>query len=277
MCVSNKDLYKCRKDLIDMIQDYRNLFSLEGKHALVTGGAQGLGLSIAEAFCAAGAVVTIADINEESVNAAAKELCDQGGTVYAVTCDVSNEEQVAAMVRTAAEKMGGLDVMVANAGVSTRAPAEEMTLEQWNRVIDIDLKGVFLCDREAGRYMLANGGGSIINMSSIIGIVGNITGNSNYAAAKGGVSSLTKVMAVEWAQRGIRVNAIAPAQTATKLIEGLMRDNPATRKYFEEHIPMGRLGKPCEIASAAVFLAADATSFVTGQTIAVDGGVTCAF
>ena len=256
-----------------MIQDYRNLFSLEGKHALVTGGAQGLGLSIAEAFCAAGAVVTIADINEESVNAAAKELCDQGGTVYAVTCDVSNEEQVAAMVRTAAEKMGGL----ANAGVSTRAPAEEMTLEQWNRVIDIDLKGVFLCDREAGRYMLANGGGSIINMSSIIGIVGNTTGNSNYAAAKGGVSSLTKVMAVEWAQRGIRVNAIAPAQTATKLIEGLMRDNPATRKYFEEHIPMGRLGKPCEIASAAVFLAADATSFVTGQTIAVDGGVTCAF
>ena len=125
--------------------------------------------------------------------------------------------------------------------------------------------------------MLANGGGSIINMSSIIGIVGNTTGNSNYAAAKGGVSSLTKVMAVEWAQRGIRVNAIAPAQTATKLIEGLMRDNPATRKYFEEHIPMGRLGKPCEIASAAVFLAADATSFVTGQTIAVDGGVTCAF
>ena len=222
LCVSNKDLYKCRKDLIDMIQDYRNLFSLEGKHALVTGGAQGLGLSIAEAFCAAGAVVTIADINEESVNAAAKELCDQGGTVYAVTCDVSNEEQVAAMVRTAAEKMGGLDVMVANAGVSTRAPAEEMTLEQWNRVIDIDLKGVFLCDREAGRYMLANGGGSIINMSSIIGIVGNTTGNSNYAAAKGGVSSLTKVMAVEWAQRGIRVNAIAPAQTATKLIEGLM-------------------------------------------------------
>ena len=91
------------------------------------------------------------------------------------------------------------------------------------------------------------------------------------------MSSLTKVMAVEWAQRGIRVNAIAPAQTATKLIEGLMRDNPATRKYFEEHIPMGRLGKPCEIASAAVFLAADATSFVTGQTIAVDGGVTCAF
>ena len=240
-----------------MIQDYRNLFSLEGKHALVTGGAQGLGLSIAEAFCAAGAVVTIADINEESVNAAAKELCEQGGTVYAVTCDVSNEEQVAAMVRTAAEKMGGLDVMVANAGVSTRAPAEEMTLDQWNRVIDIDLKGVFLCDREAGRYMLANGGGSIINMSSIIGIVGNTTGNSNYAAAKGG--------------------AIAPAQTATKLIEGLMRDNPATRKYFEEHIPMGRLGKPCEIASAAVFLAADATSFVTGQTIAVDGGVTCAF
>ena len=196
--------------------------------------------------------------------------------MYAVTCDVSNEEQVAAMVRTAAEKMGGLDVMVANAGVSTRAPAEEMTLDQWNRVIDIDLKGVFLCDREAGVICWPTAAVHHQHVS-IIGIVGNTTGNSNYAAAKGGVSSLTKVMAVEWAQRGIRVNAIAPAQTATKLIEGLMRDNPATRKYFEEHIPMGRLGKPCEIASAAVFLAADATSFVTGQTIAVDGGVTCAF
>lgn len=260
-----------------MIQEYRNLFSLEGKHALVTGGAQGLGLSIAEAFCAAGAVVTIADINGEAVNNAAEELRAQGATAYAVTCDVSSEEQVTQAVNEAARLMGGLDVMVANAGVSTRAPAEEMTLEQWNRVIDIDLKGVFLCDREAGRYMLAHEGGSIINMSSIIGIVGNTTGNANYAAAKGGVSSLTKVMAVEWAQRGVRVNAIAPAQTATKLIEGLMRDNPETRKYFESHIPMGRLGKPCEIASAAVFLAADATSFVTGQTIAVDGGVTIAF
>ena len=260
-----------------MIRDYEDLFSLKGKRALVTGGAQGLGLSIAEAFCAAGAVVTLADINADSVEAAAAELRQEGAQAYAVVCDVSSEEQVAAAVASAAEQMGGLDIMVANAGVSTRAPAEEMTLDQWNRVIDIDLKGVFLCDREAGRYMLTHGGGSIINMSSIIGIVGNTTGNSNYAAAKGGVSSMTKVMAVEWAQRGIRVNAIAPAQTATKLIEGLMRDNPATRTYFEQHIPMGRLGKPCEIASAAVFLAADASSFVTGQAIAVDGGVTIAF
>ncbi len=260
-----------------MIQDYKNLFSLEGKHALVTGGAQGLGLAIAEAFCAAGAVVTVADINAESVKAAAEELCAQGGTAYALTCDVSSEEQVAAAIQDAARQMGGLDIMVANAGVSVRAPAEEMTLDQWNKVIDIDLKGVFLCDREAGRYMLANGGGSIINMSSIIGIVANTTGNSNYAAAKGGVTSLTKVMAVEWAKRGVRVNAIAPAQTATKLIEGLMEQDPSKRVYFEEHIPMGRLGRVPEIAAAAVFLAADAASFVTGQTIAVDGGVTVAF
>lgn len=260
-----------------MIQDYKNLFSLEGKKALVTGGAQGLGLSIAEAFCAMGADVTIADINREAVEAAAADLRAQGGTVHALTCDVSNEDQVAKLIQDAAAAMGGLNVAVANAGVSVRAPAEEMTLEQWNRVIDIDLKGVFLCDREAGRYMLANGGGSIINMSSIIGIIANTTGNANYAAAKGGVSSLTKIMAIEWAQRGVRVNAVAPAQTATKLIEGLMRDNPDTRKYFEAHIPMGRLGKPSEIASAAVFLASDATSFITGQTIAVDGGVTVAF
>ncbi|MDD3346189.1 SDR family NAD(P)-dependent oxidoreductase [Oscillibacter sp.] len=260
-----------------MIQDYNNLFSLEGKHALVTGGAQGLGLSIAEAFCAAGAVVTVADINAEAVEKTAEELRAQGGKAFSVVCDVSKEEQVAKAINDCAEKMGGLEIVVANAGVSVRAPAEEMTLEQWSRVIDIDLKGVFLCDREAGRYMLAHKGGSIINMSSIIGIVGNTTGNSNYAAAKGGVSSMTKVMAVEWAQRGIRVNAIAPGQTATKLIEGLMEASPDTRKYFEAHIPMGRLGKPCEIASAALFLASDATSFVTGQTIAVDGGITIAF
>ena len=260
-----------------MIQDYKNLFSLEGKRALVTGGAQGLGLAIAEAFCAAGAVVTVADINAEAVKAAAEELCAQGAKAFSVTCDVSNEEQVTAVVNDAAELMGGLDIVVANAGVSVRAPAEEMTLDQWNKVIDIDLKGVFLCDREAGKYMLTHGGGSIINMSSIIGIIANTTGNANYAAAKGGVSSMTKIMAVEWAQKGIRVNAIAPAQTATKLIEGLMRDNPETRKYFETHIPMGRLGKPCEIAAAALFLASDGASFVTGQTIAVDGGVTVAF
>ncbi len=260
-----------------MIQDYKNIFSLEGKHALVTGGAQGLGLAIAEAFCAAGACVTIADINAQAVQTAAEDLRAQGGRVFSVTCDVSDEGQVAQAVQSAAEQMGGLEIMVANAGVSVRAPAEEMTLDQWNKVIDIDLKGVFLCDREAGRYMLAHGGGSIINMSSIIGIIANTTGNSNYAAAKGGVSSLTKIMAVEWAKRGVRVNAIAPAQTATKLIEGLMRDDPATRTYFETHIPMGRLGKPCEVAAAAVFLAADSASFVTGQTIAVDGGVTIAF
>lgn len=260
-----------------MIQDYKDLFSLKGKRALVTGGAQGLGLSIAEAFCAAGASVALADVNAGAVEAAAAELREQGANAVGLVCDVSKEEQVIQLIQDAAANMGGLDVVVANAGVSVRAPAEEMTLEQWNRVIDIDLKGVFLCDREAGRYMLANGGGSIINMSSIIGIIANTTGNSNYAAAKGGVSSLTKVLAVEWAQRGVRVNAIAPAQTATKLIEGLMRDNPDTRKYFEAHIPMGRLGKPSEIASAAVFLASDATSFITGQTIAVDGGVTVAF
>ena len=255
-----------------MIQDYRNLFSLEGKHALVTGGAQGLGLSIAEAFCAAGAVVTIADINEESVNAAAKELCEQGGTVYAVTCDVSNEEQVAAMVRTAAEKMGGLDVMVANAGVSTRAPAEEMTLDQWNRVIDIDLKGVFLCDREAGRYMLANGGGSIINMSSIIGIVGNTTGNSNYAAAKGGVSSLTKVMAVEWAQRGIRVNAIAPGYMDTDMNVALTDVSNPRYREITDRIPAHRWGTPDDMKGICVFLASPASDYITGAVIPVDGG-----
>ena len=260
-----------------MVQDYKDLFSLAGKRALVTGGAQGLGLAIAEAFCAAGAVVTVADINAEAASEAAKALRAEGAVAYAWACDVSHEKQVARMVQEAAKTMGGLDIVVANAGVSERAPAEEMTLEQWNKVIDIDLKGVFLCDREAGRYMLANGGGAIINMSSIIGMVGNTTGNANDAAAKGGVSSMTKVMAVEWAQKGVRVNAIAPGQTATKLIEGLMRENPETRKYFEAHIPMGRLGKPRETAAAAVFLASDAASFITGQTIPVDGGITVAF
>ena len=234
-------------------------------------------MSIAEAFCAAGAVVTIADINEESVNAAAKELCEQGGTVYAVTCDVSNEEQVAAMVRTAAEKMGGLDVMVANAGVSTRAPAEEMTLDQWNRVIDIDLKGVFLCDREAGRYMLANGGGSIINMSSIIGIVGNTTGNSNYAAAKGGVSSLTKVMAVEWAQRGIRVNAIAPGSIMFEGTRKLFYADAVKAEAMMSHIPMHRPGNPEDIAGMACFLASEDSAYMTGTVNVVDGGWICGY
>lgn len=260
-----------------MISDFKNLMDLTGKRALVTGGAQGFGRIIAETYLAHGAVVTLLDINGEHARETAEELRAQGGTVYSVQADTSVEAEVEAAFAEAIALMGGLDICVAVAGISGRAPTEEMSLELWQKVIDVDLTGVFLCDRAAGRHMLEHGGGSIINMASIIGLVGNKTGNSNYAAAKGGVVAMTRVMAVEWAQRGVRVNAIAPAQTDGPFIKQLMEDNPDVRDYFLNHIPMGRLEQPKEVAGLALYLASDSASFMTGQTIAVDGGVTCAF
>lgn len=260
-----------------MIQEYKELFSLKGKHAVVTGGAQGMGRCIAEGFLCAGAVVTLVDINPETVAATAAELKAEGGEVYSLVCDVTDEAQVAKMVTDAAELMGGLEIMMAVAGITHRAPAEEMSYAEWQDVINVNLNGVFLCDREAGKYMLAHKGGSIINMSSIIGKIANTTGNASYAASKAGVDAMTRIMAIEWAKRGVRVNCIAPAQVSTKFIEKLMADDPSKRTYFETHIPMGRLAKPQEMVSTAVYLASDSTSFLTGQTIYVDGGVTVAY
>ena len=249
------------------------------KYALVTGGSRGIGREICLKLGGCGYHVLV---NYKSNAAEAEKTLSgiraAGGDGEALQFDVASGEESAAAIAAWQKAHEGacIEVVVNNAGIRDDVLMMWMEPQQWHSVIGTSLDGFYNVTRPLLKGMLINRFGRIVNIVSLSGIKG-LPGQANYAAAKGGVSSLTKVMAVEWAQRGIRVNAIAPAQTATKLIEGLMRDNPATRKYFEEHIPMGRLGKPCEIASAAVFLAADATSFVTGQTIAVDGGVTCAF
>ncbi|MCD4671681.1 MAG: glucose 1-dehydrogenase [Anaerolineaceae bacterium] len=256
------------------IGNVKNIFSLEDKVVLVTGGGQGLGQAMAEGFSQFGAVVSIVDINLENAQSVADTIIADGGKAIAIKCDVSKEYQVKAAVEKTIKELGKIDSLSAVAGIGDRNPAEEMTMGQWDRVIAINLRGVWLFDQEVGRHMIARGeGGSIINMASIAGQVGLTTGNANYSASKGGVIALTRDLAIEWAKYNIRSNAIAPAQFKTPLIQKLIQ-NPETEAYFLRNIPLNRIGEVWEIVGASVFLASDASSMVTGIVLNVDGGHT---
>jgi NAD(P)-dependent dehydrogenase (short-subunit alcohol dehydrogenase family) len=258
-----------------MLGNVRNIFDLTGKIALVTGGGQGLGEAIAEGFAQFGATVAVVDINVETAKGVAEGIVSAGGRAIAIPCDVSNQEQVGVAVARTVQELGRIDILAAVAGIGDRNPAEDMTIEQWNRVIAINLTGVWLFDQEVGKHMIARGGGgSIINMASIAGQVGVTTGNANYCASKGGVMALTRVLALEWSRFKIRVNAIAPVQFKTPLILNLVESKPEVLDYFLENIPLGRLGEVHEIVGPAVFLASDASSMVTGIVLNVDGGRT---
>ena len=252
---------------------------MRGKVAIVTGGNTGIGFGCAKVFCQAGMRVVIAARRKEKGEAAAAELNAMGkGECTFFQCDVSDPDQVKALVEFAVERYGRLDTMVNNAGYNPiHMDACDMSIESYQRVLGTNLMGEFYGCKFAIPY-LRKTKGSIINMSSIIGIVGNTTGNSNYAAAKGGVSSLTKVMAVEWAQRGIRVNAIAPGFFATKQNAALLfkpdgSPTPRTGKILAA-TPMGRFGDTeKELAGLLLFLLNnEAASFITGVCIPIDGG-----
>lgn len=239
---------------------------LTDRIAVVTGAAQGIGWSIAQAFHGQGATVVIADLDPDAATAAASEL---GERSEGVACNVVDESDVAALVDGVVERHGRLDVMVNNAGITRDGMLHKMSLEAFRQVIDVHLQGTWLCSRAALAHMRSrDGGGAIVNMSSISGKVGNL-GQTNYAAAKAGIVGMTKATAREGARFGVRANAIQPGLIRTAMTEAMPAD------VFEEKaadIPLGRAGEPTEVADVALFLASDMSSYVTGITIEVAGG-----
>jgi NAD(P)-dependent dehydrogenase (short-subunit alcohol dehydrogenase family) len=246
---------------------------LLGKSALITGAAAGIGRATAELFAREGARLVLADINTDGLSALHDSLVDVAGDVAVVTADVSKPEDARLMIEVAVEQYGRLDIAVANAGIIPLASVLEATTEDWDEVMSIDGRGMFLTCKYAIEQMLINGGGSIVCLSSISGMAGQAR-QSTYGPAKFVATGLTKHLAVEWARQGIRVNAVAPGTINTERVQRLP-DEPGGPEYLETikaaH-PMGRLGEPSEVAEAILFLASDQASFITGAILPVDGG-----
>ena len=246
---------------------------LFGKSAVVTGAAAGIGRATAELFAREGARLVLADINIEGLSALADSLTNVAEDVVLVPADVSQPEDVRQMINAAVEQYGRLDIAIANAGIIPLASVVEATPEDWDEVMSIDGRGMFLTCKYAIEQMLINGGGSIVCLSSISGVAGQAR-QSTYGPAKFVASGLAKHLAVEWAKHGIRVNAVAPGTINTERVQRLP-DEPGGPEYLElikaAH-PMGRLGEPREVAEAILFLASDQASFITGAILPVDGG-----
>jgi len=247
------------------------LFRLDGRIALVTGGGGAIGTAMARGFAAAGAAVLIVDRSAEAAAASARALTGDGADALAIEADVTVEADVARAVGAAVERWGRIDILVNGAGIGARTPAEEYPLDRWQHVLDINLTGTFLFSRDVGRLMLEAGRGSIINIASIAGLVG-YRGNPAYLASKGGVVQLTRALAVEWATRGVRVNAIAPGVIATPMVAKQVEIEPDFYVDFRKKHPLDRFGTVDELVGPAIFLASDAASYVTGHILAVDGG-----
>jgi NAD(P)-dependent dehydrogenase (short-subunit alcohol dehydrogenase family) len=248
--------------------------SFENKVALVAGAGSGMGLATAKAFAEAGASVVLADANEESVRAAAKGLFSAGHKALAVRCDVADDAQVAAMVEQTVSTFGQLDAAFNNAGV--QSPVAEMadaSREEFDRVTAINLRGVWSCMKYELRQMRKQGSGAIVNNSSLGGLVG-IAGRAMYHAAKHGVLGLTKSAALEYAAKGIRINAVCPGIIDTPMVAGMLATEPEAMKELTKVVPIGRLGRPEEIAAAVLWLCSPGESFVIGHSLVVDGGYT---
>lgn len=247
------------------------LFRLDGRTAIITGGAGAIGAAIARGFAAVGASVAIADRNGPGAEAVVAELAAQGGDVLAIPTDVTDETSVDASVQRVVDRWGRVDVLVTCAGFGSRGAALDYERERFASILDTNVTGMFLCCRAAGRVMCVAGRGSIVNIASIAGLVG-YPGNPAYIASKGGVVQLTRALAVEWAASGVRVNAIAPGVIEAPGVAAQIAREPAFYEAFRAKHPIGRFGQPGEIVGPALFLASDAASFVTGHILAVDGG-----
>lgn len=252
-------------------------FDFKNKTVLITGAERGIGLEIAKGFAACGANIVIAGIMQEEFENAKRAVEEENAECFCIVTDVSNEESVIDTVKTVKEKFGQIDVLVNNAGINKLAPAESMPLEVWQRILGVNLTGTFLMSREAGAVMLAQGKGVIVNIASMSGLVVNPLPQTQcaYNSSKAGVIMLTKCMANEWAERGVRVNAIAPGFMRTPLTKKRL-DNPndeVVEKWLSG-TPMKRIGLPEELVGVALYLASDMASFTTGACISVDGGYT---
>jgi len=247
---------------------------LEGKVAIVTGSDRGIGRGIALSLAKEGCKIVVnSHKNAKEGNDVVSEIKNLGSDALFVVADVSNERHVRNLVEKAVRKFGKLDILVNNAGILVMGTILTLTEKDWNRQMDVNLKGNFLCTKYAAQQMIKQGkGGRIINISSIAGLVG-FAGISAYCASKGGVTELTREAALDFAQYGITVNAINPGVIQTDMTKGML-DDPATKKNFMDNTPIGRVGKPEDIGNAALFLALDESSFITGHNLVVDGGWT---
>jgi len=251
----------------------KQLFDLSGRVAIVTGGAAGLGLQMAEALAEMGANVVLCARKKDRCEQAAKNLAELGVKTMALGCDVRNPASIREVVDRSAAEFGRIDILINNAGVSWGAPVEEMPLEAWNKVIETNLTGTFLFSQAAGKIMLRQRRGKIINIASVAGFRGAPPElpASGYHASKGGVIAFTKDLACKWAGHNINVNAIAPGWFPTHMSEVVIERN---KEAFLKRIPLGRFGSENDLKGAAVFLASDASDFVTGHVLVVDGGQT---
>lgn len=247
-----------------------DLFSLQDKVALVTGAAQGIGREISLGFARYGAHIAAVDINEERLKTLSREVESLGRKCLPLVVDLARKEQIDEMVERTVTGLGRIDILANIAGVNVHKPAEEMTEQDWDFVLDINLKALFFCCQAVGKVMLSQGSGRIINMSSSFGMVG-FGGRTAYAASKAAVSNLTKTLALEWSAKGINVNAIAPGPVWTEARHELF-SNPEFYANLIKKVPINRTAKPTEIVGPAIFLASEASTFVTGETLLVDGG-----
>ncbi len=241
----------------------------EDKIVLVTGAARGIGYAIAEEFCQHGAISVIIDLGEEVVESAVKQLEAKGYKATGYSADVTNSEKIETVFKEIHNKFGKIDILINNAGITRDGLILKMKESDWDSVINVNLKGSFICTQKVSRYMLKQRAGIILNIASVIGVMGN-AGQANYAASKGGVIALTKSTAKEFSSRNIRVNAIAPGFIETEMTKELPE---SVVENYAKAIPLGKMGKPQDVANLCIFLASNEASYITGQTIHVDGGL----
>jgi 3-oxoacyl-[acyl-carrier protein] reductase len=245
------------------------MMNLNGKVALVTGAGQGIGKVIAIKLAKNGASVVLNDLNKEGLNAVASEIENNGGKALPLEANVVNMEDVQGMVDKIVQELGGIHILVNNAGITRDALLLRMSVDDWDTVLSVNLKGVFNCTKSALKYMSKQKEGNIISIASIVGVMGN-AGQANYAASKAGVIGFTKSVAKEYAKRGIKANAIAPGFISTAMTDAL---SVKVKEEMMKQIPMGKLGTPEDVADAVLFLASDASSYITGQVININGGM----